>query len=129
MTFTGKIHDRDTIAKIYLRSSAMLFPSLYDTSSLVPKEAAACGCPTVFVKGASTSQGITEQNGFLIENASESLADTVRRIIHDPGMAKQVGEKARKTVYRSWDDAVKVAYDRYLYLIDVKKQRLAKRAE
>ena len=129
VTFTGRIHDRDTIAKIYLRSSAMLFPSLYDTSSLVPREAAACGCPTVFVKGASTSQGVTEKDGFLIKNTADSLAETVRRIIHEPEMAKRVGDTARQTIYRSWDDAIKVAYERYLYLIDVKKSRLAKRAE
>ena len=129
VTFAGRIHDRKTIAKIYMRSSAMLFPSLYDTSSLVPREAAACGCPTVFVKGASTSQGITDKNGFLIENSAESLTETVRRIIQKPDEAKTVGETARNTIYRSWQDAVEDAYERYLYLIDMKKSRLVKRAE
>jgi glycosyltransferase involved in cell wall biosynthesis len=129
VTFTGRIHDRKAIAKIYLRSSAMLFPSLYDTSSLVPREAAACGCPTVFVKGASTSQGITEKNGFLIDDTADSLAETVRHIIHKPEEAKLVGETARNTVYRSWQNAVEDAYERYLYLIDLKKSRLAMRAE
>lgn len=129
VTFTGKISDRDTIAKIYLRSSAMLFPSLYDTSSLVPREAAACGCPTVFVKGASTSQGITDQNGFLIDNTAESLAQAVRHIIREPEAAKRAGETARKTIYRSWEDSVNEAYERYLYLIDFKKSRLSKQAE
>ena len=121
VTFAGRIYDRDVVAKIYLRSSAMLFPSLYDTSSLVPREAAACGCPTVFVRGASTSQGITEENGFLIENSAESLADTVSLIIRDKERAEKVGDNARRTVYRSWEDAVSVAYERYLYLIDAKK--------
>ncbi len=129
VTFAGRIHDRNAIAKIYLRSAAMLFPSMYDTSSLVPREAAACGCPTVFVKGASTSQGITDSNGFLIENNAKSLADVVRFIIHNPQNAQKVGETARQTIYRSWEDAVQVAYERYLYLIDLKKARLARRAE
>ncbi len=129
VTFAGRIYDRKAIAKIYLRSSAMLFPSLYDTSSLVPREAAACGCPTVFVKGASTSQGITDKNGFLIENTADSLANAVRRIIQHPEEAKRVGEAARETVYRSWQNAVEDAYERYLYLIDMKKSRLEKRAE
>lgn len=119
--FAGRIHDRDTIAKIYLRSSALLFPSLYDTSSLVPKEAAACGCPTVFVKGSTTAQGINFQNGFLIDNMPESLAEAIGSILKDPDMAREIGENARRTVYRSWEDAVDAAYARYLYLIDLKK--------
>lgn len=120
-TFAGRISDRGQVADIYLRSSAMLFPSMYDTSSLVPREAAACGCPTVFVRGSSTSQGVTDQNGFLIENNARSMADTVSLILHDPEHAKKVGEEARRTLYISWEDAVQVAYDRYLYLIDRKR--------
>jgi 1,2-diacylglycerol 3-alpha-glucosyltransferase len=127
--FAGRIHDRDTIAKIYLRSSALLFPSFYDTSSLVPKEAAACGCPTVFVKGTTTAQGITGQNGFLIDNTPESLADAVEFIIKNPERSMEIGENARKTVYRSWEKAVDAAYERYLYLIDLKKTGITKQAK
>lgn len=128
VTFTGRIYDRELISKIYLRCGAMLFPSLYDTSSLVPREAAACGCPTVFVKGSSTSQGITESNGFLVENNAGSLADTVKFIITNPDKAKAVGENARSTIYRSWEEAVDKAVERYLYLIDMKKSNMAQQA-
>jgi glycosyltransferase involved in cell wall biosynthesis len=129
VTFTGWIHDRDMIAKIYLRSNALLFPSMYDTSSLVPREAAACGCPTVFVKGASTSQGITEENGFFVENNPESLADVATYIINNPQKAATVGENARNTIYRSWENAVDMAYERYLHLIAIKKQAPIKQAK
>ncbi len=122
VTFAGKIYDRDVVSNIYLRSSAMLFPSLYDTSSLVPREAAACGCPTVFVKNSSTSEGITEENGFLIDDTAESLADAAEYIVNNPDKARQIGQKARDTIYRSWEDAIEFAYDRYLYLIDAKKK-------
>lgn len=123
ITFAGKIYDRNLIAKIYLRSSAMLFPSLYDTSSLVPKEAAACGCPTVFVKGTSTAQGITDENGFLIDNNAQSLAEAAEFIIENQDRAKEIGDDARETVYRSWQAAVDVAMKRYEYLIDLKKKQ------
>lgn len=128
VAFTGRIYDRELIAKIYLRCGAMLFPSLYDTSSLVPREAAACGCPTVFVKGSSTSQGVTEQDGFLIENNAGSLAETVKFVIENPEKARAVGEKARTTIYRSWEEAVDKAFERYLYLIDLKKSSMAQQA-
>ncbi len=127
--FAGRIHNRGDLAKIYLRSSALLFPSLYDNSSLVTKEAAACGCPTVYVKGATTSQGINGQNGFLIDNTPESLADTVESIIKDPGLSREIGENARNTVYRSWENIVDAAYERYLYLIDLKKTSISEQAK
>lgn len=128
VTFAGRIQDRELIANIYLRSSAMLFPSLYDTSSLVPREAAACGCPTVFVRGSSTSQGVTDQNGFLIENTAESLTEAVTYIIQHPEAVSRVGETARETLYRSWESSIDTAYQRYLYLIDLKKSENARRA-
>ncbi len=128
VTFAGRIQDRELVANIYLRSSAMLFPSLYDTSSLVPREAAACGCPTVFVRGSSTSQGVTDENGFLIQNNAASLAEAIRFIIHNPEKTRELGEAARSTLYRSWENAIDVAYQRYLYLIDLKKSQIAKRA-
>ena len=123
--FAGRIHDRKFIAKLYLRSNALLFPSLYDTSSLVPREAAACGCPTVFVQGSSTAQGITEKNGFLIEDNAQSLANAAGAIIKDQQTAKYIGENARTTIYKSWEDAVGAAFERYLYLIDLKKNEVA----
>lgn len=38
--FAGLLNDRELLCKIYASAKAMLFPSLYDTSSLVPREAA-----------------------------------------------------------------------------------------
>jgi glycosyltransferase involved in cell wall biosynthesis len=129
VTFVGRIHDRKLIAKIYLRSSAMLFPSLYDTSSLVPREAAACGCPAVLVRGSSTAQGITDESAFLIKDSAQSLADAAEFIIKSPQRAREIGESARKTIYRSWEEAIDCAYERYLYLIDLKKTRTAQQAK
>ena len=121
VTFTGKIYDRNFISKIYLRSSALLFPSLYDTDALVKREAAACGCPTVFVKGSNAAQEISEKNGFLIDNEAKDLAAIARFIIENKETAKLIGEYARQTVYRSWEDSVSAAVKRYRYLIDYKK--------
>ena len=124
VTFAGKIYDRNAISKIYLRSSALLFPSLYDTDALVKREAAACGCPTVFVKGSNAAQEISEKNGFLIDNEAKDLAATARFIIENGQKAKLIGENARQTVYRSWEDSVSTAVKRYRYLIEWKKKQL-----
>ncbi len=121
VSFAGKIEDRAALSDIYLRSSALLFPSLYDMSSLVPREAAACGCPTVFARGSTTAQGITGKNGFLIDNSAAALADVAEHIIRDPAHAREVGEEARRTLYLGWEDAIQDVFDRYLYLISLKR--------
>jgi len=122
VTFAGSISDREELANLYLRSSALLFPSVYDTSGIVRQEAAACGCPSVLVRGSNVAQGITETNGFLAENNAISLAAAAEHIILHPEHARTVGEEARRTLYLSWEEAVQAAYDRYLYLIDRKRR-------
>lgn len=122
--FCGVIQDRELLSKIYLRSSALLFPSVYDMSSLVPREAAACGCPTVFAKGTTTSQGVMhENNGYLIENNADALSRVTAHIIDHPENARQIGENARNTLYRSWEDVVEKAFDRYVYLVNKKNKK------
>ncbi len=122
VTFAGSIADRDELADLYLRSNAMLFPSVYDTSAIVRREAAACGCPSVLVRGSNAAQGIDERNGYLVENNPLAIANAAEHIILHPEHARAVGEEARRTLYLSWEDAVQAAYDRYLYLIDRKRR-------
>jgi 1,2-diacylglycerol 3-alpha-glucosyltransferase len=119
VTFAGIIQDRDLIGNIYARGTALLFPSLYDMSSLVVKEAAAMGCPAVLVKGSTTSLGVKNmQNGFLVENTPESMCEVIIKIIENPELARTVGENATKTLYRSWEDSANIAKERYRYLIN-----------
>jgi hypothetical protein len=77
----------------------------------------------VFARGSTTSQGVTEKNGYLIQNTAGALADAAEYIIRNPAHAREVGDEARRTLYLSWEDAVQAAYDRYLYLIDRKRAR------
>ncbi|MHB1315771.1 MAG: glycosyltransferase [Christensenellales bacterium] len=120
--FTGVIRDREELKKIYTSSDAVLFPSLYDTSSLVPREASACSCPTVFIAGSTTSQGVIDgKNGFLAKNDPRDYAEKIRQIITTPGLACSAGCGALDTLYISWKDIVKSVYERYLYLIEKHK--------
>ncbi len=124
--FAGIIKDRDLISNIYARATTLLFPSLYDMSSLVVKEAAAMSCPAVLVKGATTSLGVKDRyNGFLIENDAKSLADKILFVIDNPDEVKVIGENASKSLYRSWEDAAEEAKERYRYLIKTKRYYLS----
>ncbi len=117
--FTGRINDRELLRRIYASADAILFPSLYDTSSLVIKEAAACQCPTVFVEGSTTSQGVVDGiNGFLAKNDPYDFAAKIRHIIETDGLSQRAGIGACDTLYVSWDDIVKKVHNRYLYVVD-----------
>ena len=120
--FTGIIRDRDLLRQVYASCDAILFPSLYDTSSLVAKEASACLCPTVFIEGSTTSQGVIDgKNGFLAKNNPYDYAGKIQHIIATEGLTLKAGQGARDTLYISWKDIVKRVYERYLFLIERKK--------
>lgn len=119
--FVGRIDDRRLLKDIYASSDAMLFPSLYDTSSLVTKEASSCLCPTLFVEGSTTSQGVIDgENGFLAKNEMGDFAEKIKQIITTEGLSLKAGYGARNTLYISWTDIVKRVYERYVHLIDKK---------
>ena len=121
--FVGRISDRDLLKRVYASSDAILFPSLYDTSSLVQKEASSCSCPTVFVEGSTTSQGVIDgYNGFLAKNEKYDFAAKIRQIITTDGLSLRAGYGARDTLYVPWTDIVNRVYEQYVYLIDKKRK-------
>ena len=109
-----------------IRSAADLFvfPSTYDTSGLVVKEAAACSCPSVLVAGSCAGEDVEDKvSGFLCEENADSCARTILDAICDPTRLKAVGEEASRSVYYSWDDAVKAARERYEVIIERRKAK------
>ena len=119
--FAGRVYDRQMLKNIYHRSSALLFPSYYDTSGIVTKEAAACYCPSVVAKGSCVSSGVSAENGYLVDDEPQSMAGAIIDICRDPARACTVGENAYRTLYRSWEDSVSMAAERYMYLINKKR--------
>lgn len=111
---TGKISDRELLRAYYSRADLFLFPSVFDTHGIVVREAAACGCPSLLVRGSSSACGISEGvNGF---TAGEDPADFARKIIEltdRPDLLKAVGSGAMESLYLSWEEAVTTAYRRY----------------
>lgn len=125
--FTGRIADRKLLEGIYLRSSLLLFPSLYDASSIVLIEAAAHKLPGVLIKGATTAEKIVDnQNGFLSENTPESFSAKVSELLNNTQLIKLAGENAYKEIYVNWDSIIGKAKERYRYVIE--KHRLQTKA-
>lgn len=116
--FTGAIYDREKVRAYFSLADLFLFPSTYDTSGLVVKEAAACGCPSLLVAGSCAAEGVVDNDtGLLAEENAESCAQRILAAVREPDLLERIGRGAEKYVYLSWDDAVAMAYKRYEEII------------
>ena len=114
------IYDREKVRTYFSRADLLLFPSIYDTSGLVVKEAAACGCASALIKETCAAEGVEDGiSGILAEeDSAESFAKAIIDALKVPGLLKTLGKGAEDKVYLSWEDSVKIAADRYHYVID-----------
>ena len=114
----GAIYDRSLVRAFCSRADLFLFPSVYDTSGLVVKEAAAAACPSLLIKGAAAAEGVEDGfSGLLAEESPESCAKSVIDAVHS-GRLAEMGLNAMEHVYLSWEDAVGKAYDRYEKILE-----------
>lgn len=122
--FLGKITDRNLLQKIYRRADLFLFPSLYDTNSLVQKEAASQKTPTVFIKKAVTAELVTDNlNGFLSENDEVAYANKIKEVVNNRKLYQKVSEGAYKDLFISWDDLILDLEKKYYSVLNSKKYR------
>ena len=121
--FCGKITNRDFLASIYARADLFLFPSMYDTNSLVQIEASSQNTPTLFIKNSGTSAMVTNDvNGFIEENNPNSYAERIIKILNDTRLYNRVSRNAYRDLYKNWDDVTKDLEKEYLSLINKKNE-------
>ncbi|MCL2030142.1 MAG: glycosyltransferase [Oscillospiraceae bacterium] len=112
--FTGKISDREKLRAIYTLSTLLVFPSVYDNAPLVIREAAACRCPALVIRGSSSSEILEEgQTGFCTEETPEDVADAVAGALSNPEWLARVANGAAEHVYLPWPKVVARAAERY----------------
>lgn len=115
----GKVTDREILSYYYERADLFLFPSIYDTSSLVQVEAACGHTPSVLIKDTVTASTVTDNvNGYLTNNNKKDYANKIIEIIDNPKEYKKVCENAYNELYVTWDIVVKKIYNRYIELIN-----------
>ena len=119
VTFTGAIYDREIVRAYFSLADLFLFPSTYDTSGLVVKEAAACDCPSLLVKGSCASECVTDlETGLIAEDNATDCARKIIDAVRAPLLLMALGKSANEYVYLSWEDAVAKAYERYGVVAD-----------
>ncbi len=122
--FAGLISDRDLIRQLYTRMDLFIFPSLYDTSSLVVQEAAAAGKPSIMVKGSNTAEGsIDNFNCFHTENSAEAMALVIKKALSDRNNLARVGKNAQESLNKPWEKAVEEVKERYKEILKNWKRR------
>ena len=114
VTLLGNIHDRDRLKRIYAAADLFLFPSLYDTCGLVVREAAAMHTPSIFLRESTAATAIIDGvNGFLTHNDPADFVQQIMYLMNRPDEIKSVGEKASKTISRSWESVIEEVALRY----------------
>ncbi len=114
VVFTGHIVQPEVLNALYRRADLFLFPSLYDTSGLVVREAAAMGTPSVAVRGSSAAECITEDvDGYLCRDDSEDLARVIDRALADPEALARAGQQAHDAIPIPWSRLVDDVLERY----------------
>ena len=122
--FTGAIYDRRRLRAFFTRADLFLFPSTYDTSGLVVKEAAACSTATILVEGSCASEGVEHGfSGLLSKEDPEDYAKKIAEALNAPGTFKTLGLNAAEYVYYSWEESVDKAVKRYEKVIENHKMK------
>ncbi len=120
--FTGAINDREELRYYYTASNLFLFPSLYDTNGIVVREAAACGLPSILIKGSCAAEDFTHyRNAILTDNDVYAFTNELEFAVSHLDELKKMGENAMNEIYLSWNDAVKKAYERYIIVAENKR--------
>lgn len=114
--FTGSIVDKTLLQSIYANAKLYLFPSIFDNDGLTIIEAATYGVPSITLESTGSSERITnEQNGFVVSNNPQKMAEKIEYLLTNPEILQAVGKKASKELPKSWsqviDEYVKIYYD------------------
>ena len=90
------------IADKYLESSIFVLSSLYEGLPLVVQEAMACGLAVVAFSMVGTQEVIRDgEDGILVENGNiPALAEQICRLIENPEIRRQIGERASVNIQR-----------------------------
>lgn len=122
--FTGHIQDENLLNGLYALADLFVFPSNYDTYSMVVREAANARTASVVLKNSAPAEVIEDGvNGLLCEDNDESLFEVIKNNIANRDNLIELGIRAKETIPVSWDCIIDQALDRYQYLIDKKNKK------
>lgn len=111
ITFLGPV-DHEAVAGLYARASVLVLPSYQEGFPYVILEGMRAGLPIIATPVGAIGDLIeNDNNGFIVPRKSPiKLAGAMRRIIDDPALATEMGERNRELFLKSFS---KVAAETY----------------
>lgn len=108
---------RGEMDALYRGAMALILPSInFEVSPLVAMEALAHGTPVVARNIGSATEVVTDSGGGLTFGDDAGLVDSLDRLMDEPGLRAELGERGRQGFLRNWTPDEHV--NRYLGLID-----------
>lgn len=119
VNFVGKISDREVLQGLYLSADILFFPSVYDNSPLVVREAASMGVPSLLTKGSNAAEAVVKDvSGFTAEENKVAMFREILRIFGTEGLIEKVSDGAQRMVAKTWKEIVPLVQDRYAEIIE-----------
>ena len=117
--FLGKIMDRDLLSGVYLNTDLFFFPSVYDNSPLVVREAASLGVPSLLTEGSNAAEAV-ERNvtGFTAAENKVAMYGEILRIFGTDGLLEAAGKGAREHVAKPWEEIIPLVREQYAQIIE-----------
>ncbi len=117
--FLGKIMDRDLLSGVYLNADLFFFPSVYDNSPLVVREAASLGVPSLLTEGSNAAEAVRRNvTGFTAAENKVAMYGEILRVFGTDGLLKKVGEGARTHVAKPWEEIIPLVQEKYAQVIE-----------
>jgi glycosyltransferase involved in cell wall biosynthesis len=119
LRFLGKIMDRDLLSGVYLNADLFFFPSVYDNSPLVVREAASLGVPSLLTEGSNAAEAVKRNvTGFTAAENKVAMYGEILRVFGTEGLLKKVGEGAREHVAKPWEEIIPLVREKYTQIIE-----------
>jgi len=108
--------ERATLAALYRRAEAMLFPSLHEGFGAPPLEAMACGCPVASATNTSLAEVCGDAVLALDASQTDSIAAAIERITSDESLRERLRrhglERARGFTWKAAAERHTAIYER-----------------
>lgn len=119
VNFVGKITDREVLQGLYLSADLFFFPSVYDNSPLVVREAASMGVPSLLTAGSNAAEAVEKDvSGFIAEENKVSMFREILHIFGTEGLLEKVSAGARQKVAKTWKKIVPQVQEKYAEIIE-----------
>ncbi len=119
VNFVGKVMDREVLSGLYLSADLFFFPSVYDNSPLVVREAASMGIPSLLTAGSNAAEAVVKDvSGFTAQENKVAMFREILRIFGTEGLLESVSDGARRTVAKPWREIIPLVQEKYAEIIE-----------